>query len=444
MPPRRRPAGPSNWAIAPVATLLACALGTAGRAGDATPPAGGEPTYYRDVAPLLRRECSGCHSPGGATPFPLLTAADARKRAAQIVYVTGRRLMPPWKPEPGAGDFLDARRLTEAQISLIRRWADAGAPLGDPQAPVAQRTEPPAWQLGTPDLVLTVAPAYAVPAEEMDVARSFALPLSLAEDRWVRAVEFRPGNPRVVRHARIDVARRGETRVLADGVPGASWPKMLGYRLGWTDGLGTWAPGTVPRPYALDAARPIRKGAELILTVQYHPSGRVEADQSSVGLYFAPREPARVETSVPLGAGEFSVPEGASRFVVRDSFTLPVDMEAVGITPHAHMLCREIAAEATLPNGRALALLRIRDWDPGWQEAYRYAAPLRLPAGTRLDAEFTYDNSAENPRNPNNPPRRVTAGRQLTDEMAGLWLHASTERAADVERLNAALRRRSR
>jgi hypothetical protein len=188
-----------------------------------------------------------------------------------------------------------------------------------------------------------------------------------------------------------------------------------------------------------DMAEVLHRGADLVLQIHYHPSGKPAEDRSRVGFYFTDRPPRRRAMDVALGSSAIDIPPGERAYKVRDHFTLPVDVEATGIIPHAHYICREMNGWAILPDGSKRWLIRIPDWNFDWQEQYRYAFPLKLPAGTRLEMEFVYDNSAANPRNPNQPPRRVTYGPASSDEMAGLHVQVVPERESDIPELGQAL-----
>ena len=391
-------------------------------------------TFTRDIAPILYKHCAGCHHPGEAAPFSLLTYQDAARRAALIAKVTSSRYMPPWKPVPGYGHFRGERRLGDAEVATIRAWAESGAPQGDP----ASLPPPPkfsaGWQLGPPDLTAEIREPFTVPADGPDRYECFVIPLKTAERRYVRAAEFRPGNAQAVHHALMfldpmHTAQRRGARYPCFGTPG-----FLP-----SGGLGGWSPGAAAIAMPPGTATTLHPNSDLILQIHFHPTGKPEQVRSSVGLYFSDRAPTRHLLDIPLVSRRIDIAPGATAYKASDYFTLPVDVDAVGIIPHAHYLCKDMKGWATLPGGRKQWLLWIRDWDFNWQEQYRYAAPVRLPAGTRLEMEFTYDNSEANPRNPNHPPKRVVWGPDSTDEMAGLHLQAIPVRNADLEELSQAL-----
>ena len=387
---------------------------------------GAPPTYNHDIAPILHKRCVSCHASGEVGPFPLASYADAARRAALIAQVTASRYMPPWKPEPGYGDFEGARALTKPEIDTLARWAAAGAPLGDPVS--AQPAPAPASaKLASPDLVVRMEKPFTVPAEGPDLYRCFVIPLGLDAGRYASRIEFRPGNPKVVHHAlffldRAKVAPKSEYACF--GAPG-----FLG------GGLGGWSPGSPPIRMPEGAAATLSAKSDLVLQLHFHPTGKPETVESSVAFEFTSDAPRRRLMGVALGSRNIDIPPGEKSYKVTDSFVLPVDVDAIGIIPHAHYVCKEMKGVARLPNGSTEWLIRIRDWDFNWQEQYRYRRPLRLPEGTRLEMEFTYDNSAQNPRNPNHPPQRVRWGPDGTDEMAGLHVQVFAARESDAAEL---------
>jgi len=406
-------------AIAATALLLtaACSGNPESRQGK------GAPTFNRDVAPLLFAHCSGCHRPQGSGPFDLLTFADARKRAKQIARVTGSGFMPPWLPEPGHGEFAGARRLTADEIAVFSDWAADGAPAGEAADLVAAPEWPDGWQLGAPDLVVDMPQVYTLAAEGIDVYRNFVIPSSVTRGRWVRAVEFRPGNPKIVHHARLFVdetgaARRSEAN---EALPGFGGMELAGAETPGGTLIG-WTPGRVPHPGHPGMAWRLEATTDIVLQLHLLPSGRPEPIQASLALYFTDEAPTLHPYAFVLGSREIDIAAGQADFIVEDSYVLPVDVEVLAIYPHAHYLGKTMRVEATLPDGRVESLLRIDDWDFNWQDEYHYETPVVLPRGTSLAMRYLFDNSAENPRNPHFPPRRVTYGARSSDEMAELML----------------------
>ncbi len=384
-------------------------------------------TFTKDIAPIVFKYCAACHRPGEAAPFSLLTYDETKKHARQIAAVTKSRFMPPWPPEPGKGDFLGARRLTQAQIEVIQRWSRSGAPEGAAADLPPQPRFVEGWQLGQPDLIVTLGRPYTLAASGSDVFRNFVLRVPLSTRRYVKALEVRPGNKRIVHHANVLVDRTASARS-RDGIDGA--PGFAGMDVNLeTQGFEPdthflfWKPGTVYSEEPAGMSWELAPGADLVLNMHLQPSGKPEVLQPSIGLYFTDAPPLEHPMLVQLEHdGALDIPAGESGFVVRDHLTLPVDVDVLAVYPHAHYIGKDLQAIATLPGGTKRWLIRIPDWDINWQAVYRYRTPIRLPEGTVISMRYTYDNSAANPRNPNHPPQRVVSGDRSTDEMAHLWL----------------------
>jgi hypothetical protein len=390
------------------------------------------PVFTRDIAPILYKHCAACHHEGEVAPFPLITYEDAKKRARLIAEVTRTRLMPPWKPVAGYNHFAGERRLTEAQIQTIARWAANGAPEGNGARLPAPPRFTADWQLGTPDLVVELPEAFEVPSEGQDVYECFVVAMNLPRDWFIRAVEFRPSNRRVVHHALL-FADAGQTS------RESRYPCFGTIGLLPTLGIGGWSPGMGPIRMPEGAAPPLPARSKLIAQVHYHPDGKPEQDRWSAGFYFTDQAPVRRVVDVGLSSNSIDIPAGDAHYVVRQHFTIPIAVDAVGIIPHAHLLCREMRGWAMLPDGRKQWLLNIRDWDFNWQDQFQYAQPIRLPADTRIEMEFVYDNSAANARNPNSPPQRVRWGPGTGDEMAGLHVQAIPVHMEELPELGQAL-----
>lgn len=394
----------------------------------------GIPTFSHDVAPILYRQCAACHRPGGVAPFSLLTYQDASKRAQLIATITSKRVMPPWLPT--VPHFRDERRLSDAEIATLSKWAAGGAPAGILSTAPPPPRFPDGWQLGKPDLEAKMAVDFAVPAEGNDLYRCFVAPADIVQDHWVRAVDMRPGNPQVVHHAILfqDISGTARKRDTGSGYDCFGTPGFLPAR-----GLSGWTPGSLPYQAPSDMPELLHGHADLVLQVHYHPNGRAVTDRTAVALYFTNRKPTRQAQDIPLGSNRIDIPPGDHAYKVTDHFTLPVDVDAIGINPHAHYICKEMYGYAVLPNGTRRTLLRISDWNFNWQQQYMYATPIRLPEGTDIIMEFTYDNSARNPRNPSHPPKRVVWGPSSTDEMAGLHIAVVPVDPDDADDLSSAL-----
>jgi len=417
-------------------------------------------TFTEHVAPIVLNVCATCHRPGEPAPFPLLTYEDVRRRGKLIESVTQSRYMPPWHADSGMGPFRDDRRLTDAQIRTIREWVEAGMPEGDPKKMPAAPQFTPGWQLGTPDLVVRMDHAFEVPADGPDIFRNFAIKLKLDEDKWVQAIEFRPSG-KSSHHALYFIDQTGQAVQLdaADPRPGFTGMNFLasglGARLGQgrganaatpraAAGIGGWAVGGSPRELPEGLARRLPRDADLVLQMHFHPSGRAESEQATLGFYFADAPPKRTLAALQLpplfGAlAGIDIPAGSKGFTIKDSITLPVDVDVIGGGAHAHYLAKEMRMTATLPGGSRRDLLNIPDWDFNWQERYYFKTPVRLPKGTRVEVEISYDNSRDNPHNPNSPPKRVTFGQQSTDEMGSMSIEIVPVRETDLPQFQAAI-----
>jgi hypothetical protein len=410
-----------------LSTLIAVTIGSAASAAAQT----ATPTFNSDIAPILYANCTTCHRPGEVAPFPLLTYDDAAKRARLLATVTEARVMPPWKAEPGHGEFLNERRLSDGDIRLIRAWAAAGAPEGDPSRRPRPPTFPEGWQNGEPDRVVTMPASYTVPADGPDQFRCFVLPLDLVEDIHVSGFEFRPGNPRVVHHAIIYVDSTGAARRRLAASGEDSYRCVGGPGFPATAALGGWAPGADPRRNDPATALPVPKGSDLVVQIHYHPSGKPEEDRSRLGLKLS-GPPSRGRAFITLVNRRIHIEPGDANYVVTASMTVPQDVQLVGITPHAHYLAREMKVEAHLPDGTVTPLIWISDWDFNWQGQYFYASPISLPKGTRVSMRYVYDNSESNPRNPSKPPMLVRWGEETNDEMAIAFLEVVLPSPQDV------------
>jgi hypothetical protein len=389
-----------------------------------------EITYTRHVAPILAQNCVVCHRPGEVGPFSLLTYRDAARRADFLREITASRRMPPWKAHAGSGVFLDTLRLNDRELAILARWAEAGAPEGNPAdlAPPPRFTD--GWQLGQPDYVFRIAEPFAIPADGGDVFRSFVLPLPLDDDQQVVAFEFRPGNRRVVHHAKLFLVPEGSVQARDAADPGPGFASTGSADLG-QPAIWEWTPGTIPRRWPPGVGKRLKAGSDLILFVHYHPSGKPETDQSSVGVFLSKTPLSRFITGIPMGTSQIDIPPGARRHPVVVRTTLPADAHAYTLMPHGHLLLRELTLTATRPDGTSQRLLWIDDWDFNWQGQYHFAKPVRLPRGTELELVGVYDNSRANPRNPNVPPRRVRFGPASTDEMLGCHIQVIPDRPQD-------------
>jgi Flp pilus assembly protein TadD len=382
-------------------------------------------TFNRNIAAIIYQNCAPCHRAGESAPFSLLGYADVKRRAAQIADVTKRRYMPPWLPEKGYGEFADERRLSDTQVQLIQDWVKQGAVEGSERAP-----RPPKfadeWQLGTPDLILRASQPYQLAADGQEIFWNFILPVPITATRWVKAIEVRPGNARVFHHANVIIDRSRASR-RRETTPGAGFPGMdITVEEETFDPDGhflSWKPGSEPVVEPDGMAWRADPGMDLVLNVHLRPTGKPETVSPMIGLYFTAQPQKKFPLLVQLEHDQaIDIPPGEKDFQVGDDFRTPLDLNVLAIYPHAHYLGKLMESYATLPDGTRRWLIRIPNWDLSWQGVYRFRQPVFLPRGSVVSMRYHYDNSTDNVRNPNHPPKEVKSGNQSTDEMSHLWL----------------------
>ncbi len=419
---------PGTLKRAPHLTLLASCLLTANTATAA-------PTFGHDIAPIVYKNCAPCHHTGGAAPFPLVRYEDVLKRVNTVVATTRTRYMPPWLPQDGYGHFANPQRLTTAEIATIAEWARLGAPKG----PDGEIPEPPHysddWQLGPPDLIVESPNSFSVPAAGPDVYWNFVFRPQIPATRYVRAMEIRPGNQKLVHHANLLIDRQGSAA--EKGFPGMDLAIFRSV-FDLDSHLLFWKPGGPPLEESPGLSWRLDPGSELVLNTHFHPNGKAEQVRPSLGLYFTSDPPTRFPLVVQLEHDDaLHIPAGTTDFPISDSLVLPMDADVLAVYPHAHNLAKLMEAWAILPEGSRVWLVRIPDWNLAWQSVYQYDPPLFLPKGSRIEMHYHYDNSSANLRNPNHPPIQVNGGNRTVDEMGHLWLqilpHGSGDHRRELE-----------
>ena len=392
-----------------VAALMATPARPTARGVRAASP--GAVTYAKDIAPIMDQKCVTCHHAGEVAPFALTSYADVKQRAEFIAAVTQSRYMPPWKAD-SHGEFVDERRLTDDQIALIQKWSAAGAPLGDPRAVPPAPHFAQGWPLGTPDAQFQPSASYMLAADGSDVYRCFVIPTHFSADRWVSALQVRPGNAKVVHHIIVYLDTQGKGRELEaqahDGNPGYTSFGGVGFKA--AGALGGWAPGNAPHPLPPGVGIWLPKDADIVLQVHYHKDGKPETDLTQIGLYFAQGPVDKVLHIWPLAAPLWIAP-GDAHYTTHADLTVPADATLLEIMPHMHLLGRTMNVTATRPDGTAQPLVNVPDWDFNWQSTYVYKDPVKLPKGTKINLTATYDNSAIKPAQPQQPAEASDVGR---------------------------------
>lgn len=417
-----------------------------------------EVTYYRDVLPILQNRCQSCHRPGEVGPFALMNYKQAVNWADDIKTFTHNRKMPPWKPTGGL-EMQGERKLTDAEVKTIAKWVDNGMPAGDIAHAPAEKKFTDGWYLGKPDLVLSASEDFILGPTGKDHFRVLVMPTGLTEDKFVVAVEVRPGNPKIVHHSLNFFDATGNARKLEadeqakkkanppgpndyDHGPGFSSSMGIGFRVTAGDllkgkapigALGGWAPGILPKYLPEGTGYLLPAGSDFVMQIHYHRNGKVEKDRTQIGLYFAKKPVERQMLGLVVtgrfktdgggqaGGNRFGglgyIPAGDSRFVSKGGLVAMEDCTVHAITPHMHLLGKSVRITMTPPGGKTETLIDVGEWDYSWQEQYFFKNPIKVKQGTRFDIEAVFDNSDSNPNQHSTPPINVRFGEQTTNEM---------------------------
>jgi hypothetical protein len=355
-------------------------------------------TFYRDVLPILQNRCQECHRPAQIAPMSLTTYEESRPWAKAIRDQVLSRKMPPWPADPCCGHFANDRSLTASEVETLAKWADTGAAKGDLQDAPAEKTWPEFWNLPSHDLELAMPKPFQIPASGTVEYQYFSIATGFKEDRWVQAVEVRPGNRRVVHHIVVYIREPGST---------------------WTGGptksdiLTVHAPGSTPDSWPEGMAKLIKAGSDLMLEIHYTPIGKPVTDRTSIALVFAKKPPEKRVLTLQLNNDHFRIPAGDKEFRVSAWGSIPNDALLLSMFPHMHLRGKSFVF-ALIDEKKTL--LSVPNYDFFWQLSYRLKTPISLKKGTRIECWATYDNSANNPRNPD-PSVDVTYGQQSWEEM---------------------------
>lgn len=385
----------------------------------AAPKGAAAPVFYKDVAPVLQKNCQACHRPGEAARISFLTYESTRPWAKAIKEAVASRRMPPWNADPHTGKFSNDRSLSQAEIDTLVSWADSGARAGNPKDAPAPRTFAAGWAIPQPDLVIEMPEEYEVPEKGTIEYTYFIVPTGFTEDRWVQFAETRPGNREVVHHI-IAYLRTPGSKWLRDYPVGKGF--VPGKSRGGGEGSSSneflvgYAPGMPPEQLRPGQAKLIKAGTDIVFQMHYTANGKAAKDRSKLGLVFARETPKYRVLTIGAANGKFTIPPHADNHRVEADFTLHADTELLALMPHMHVRGKAFAMEAVYPTGETEKLLDVPRYDFNWQLWYQLPQGKVLPKGTRIHATGWFDNSRNNKSNPD-PSVEVKWGDQSWEEM---------------------------
>jgi mono/diheme cytochrome c family protein len=411
-----------------------------------------EVTFSRDVAPILYKNCVGCHHPNDIAPMSLLTYQEVKPWASAIKESVLTKKMPPWKADPRYGKWSNDASLTDAEIATIKTWVETGKAEGDPKAVSQPPVFTDGWKIGKPDVVVTI-PRQTIEGTGPDQYVYLKVPTNFTEDRWVVAAELKPGNRKIVHHAHVFVVEPENPPAKNESSPPSEYGKWLMVHegsLNWVrpdapvidngcsvddNGLlpgkksndlgnliGSYLPGREADVYPEGTARLVPAGAELNFQIHYsRTTGKTEFDESSVGLVFAKEPPRQIARRIDLSNQMFRIPAGDPNHEVSECHTFNKDIYITSLTPHMHLRGKAMQMVVTYPDGRQETLLSVPHYDFNWQITYRAEKPLFMPKGTRIAIIAHFDNSPNNPVNPD-PSKPVRWGAASETEMMDGWI----------------------
>ena len=375
-------------------------------------------TFNKEVLPILQKRCQDCHRPGEAAPMSLMTYQDARPWAKAIREAVVTRKMPPWFADPHVGKFANDRSLSQAEIDTLTAWADGGATEGNPKDAPAPRQFVDGWNLGQPDLVLETPNAFNVPATGQVEYQYVIIPTKLTEDRWIQATEVRPGNRAVMHHVIVFIREPG-SKWMSDATPGAAFVPPRGNRgAQLTAGLGSYVPGQVVVAPAETPRRAtlLKAGSDLVFQLHYTPNGTATTDKTKIGIIFAKDAPSTRLVGGNSATLKLAIPPGDSNYKVEASSTLQYDCDLISMMPHAHLRGKAFEYRIVRPDGQTETVLSVPHYNFNWQLTYYLEKPIHLTKGTKVEVTGWYDNSVNNPFNPD-PSKEVHWGEQTWEEM---------------------------
>jgi hypothetical protein len=382
------------------------------------PPAAKETTFYKDALPVLQKNCQECHRPGEAAPMSFLTYSDTRPWAKAIKQAALSKKMPPWFADPHVGKFTNDRTMAQSDIDTLVAWADSGAPAGDPKLAPPPRQFAEGWTISKPDLIIDMPAEWDVPASGTIEYTYFIVPTGLTEDKWVQMAEARPGNRRLVHHI-IAFVREPGSKWMRDYPVNEGFVPRKGNRSS-EDGNGQflsgYAPGSPPEILRPGQAKLIKAGSDIVFQMHYTADGKAGKDRSRLGIVFATAPVEQRVYTLAASNNKFEIPAGAPNHKVDGAITLQKDTELVSLLPHMHLRGKAMEIRAVYPTGETEKLVWVPRYDFNWQLWYQLPPGKVLPKGTRIEASGYFDNSPNNPHNPD-PTIAVKYGDQSWEEM---------------------------
>ncbi len=372
-------------------------------------------TYNKDVAPILQKSCQGCHRPGEAAPMSFLTYKETRPWASAIKEAVALKKMPPWFADPHYGEFSNDRSLAPEEIQTLVRWAETGAAEGKPRDLPKPVKFVDGWNIGKPDAEFEMPAEFKVPASGTVEYQYILIPGNFTEDKWVQRAEVRPGNRAVLHHV-IAFVRPPGSKWMKDAQPGVPFVPAKGGSEGSGEFLVGYAPGTLPEILEPGRAKLIKAGSDFVFQMHYTANGKEGVDRSKIGLVFA-TEPVK-ERVYTLAAtnNKFEIPSDDPNYQVDSSFEFGSDAKVVALFPHMHLRGKDFEYRAVYPTGEKQVLLNVPNYSFSWQLSYYPVKDLVMPKGTKIECTAHFDNSANNPYNPN-PAKTVKWGDQSWEEM---------------------------
>lgn len=388
-------------------------------------PLMGQVTFSEHIAPIIYNNCTSCHRPGEIAPFSLTNYEEVAQWGGMIEYVTEIKYMPPWKPDRDYSSFVGEKGLIDEEIQLIADWVEAGTPQGNPTLEPPLPDFPDGSALGAPDEVLKMAEAYFIEGNNQDEYRVFVIPTGFTEDKEIAAIEFRPDNTRAVHHALIAYETEGAARAKDAETPEYGYESFGDFGVRTQGTFTGYTPGIQNLFFPEGIGTTLPAGADIVLQVHYAPLSSDETDQSSLNIFFkdeddpilreVQRNPA---TPFDLDGGflSFSIPPNEITSF-HGTKRIEEDISLISVYPHCHYLGKDWELFVETPEQDTINIIRINEWDFNWQGAYTFERMQKIPAGSIMHINATYDNTVNNPFNPSNPPQTVTWGEGTKDEM---------------------------